>query len=487
LARSLALLAAFLLLAAGFLLAGTLRLEHASRDVTVYESVCTQLLGNTTEGRQALVSSLWWPPLPFLVRLPLAAAFNLPECPLASLAASALFAAATLLLTYRVLRRWLPRWAGAVLVAAMALSPPLLRAATDGSATTLLMYLMLLATYGMVDWLRTREVRFLVYAASGSALLIITAAEALPWVLLFLAILVADTVLRPAQPGQKEAVLFLGLLPPVYTTGFWLLMNWLIMGDPWYPLRPLAAITAVARAGTAGPVSGLGELPVVLALAAGLPLLLLSGRRRERTGLALAGIVVLPVIVMAFLDRTALSWMAGKLPAATLPLTVVTIGYLSAMTELAQPRLRRWLLAAPALAVVVTWSSAFWFETPPDRRPTFAASLAERQRWLPLIEQRVRQQTQYPKIFVCGYASFQLLGPAPDPLFVPALDFNFHEAESDYYGHQLYVLVHRPEGRSAMESITWKYDRMFSLGGKGTLYDSDWGPWRLFAIVQAPP
>ena len=477
----------FLLLATAFLLAGTLRLEQASRDTAVYESVCTQLLANTTEGRQALVSSLWWPPLPFLVRLPLAAAFNLPQCPLASIAASAIFAAATLLLAHRMLNRWLPRWATAVLAAALAASPPLLAAATDGSATSLLMYLMLLATYGVVEWLRTHEVRFLVYTASANALLIITAAEALPWVLLLLAILITDTLSRPALPGQKQAILFLGLLPPLYTTGFWLLMNWLIMGDPWYPLRPLAFIAAMAHAGATEPPSAPGLLPLALALAAGLPLLLLSLCRRERTGLALSVIVLIPILVANTVNRTGLAWITGLLSAATLPVALVTFGYLSGRTELAHPRLRRWLLAAPALAVAVSWLSAFATHAPPDRRPAFAANLAERQRWLPLIEQRVRHQTDYPKIFVCGFDSFLLLGPKPDPIFVPALDFNFHEAESDYYGHQLYVLVHRPDGRSAMDSITWKYDRMFSLGGEGTLYDSDWGPWRLFAIVQAPP
>ena len=70
--------------------------------------------------------------------------------------------------------------------------------------------------------------------------------------------------------------------------------------------------------------------------------------------------------------------------------------------------------------------------------------------------------------------------------FVPSLDLNFNKAREDYYGHRLFVLVHRPEGRSAMDSVHWKFYRIYIQGSRTTLYDSDWGPWRLFEIVQAP-
>jgi hypothetical protein len=37
-----------------------------------------------------------------------------------------------------------------------------------------------------------------------------------------------------------------------------------------------------------------------------------------------------------------------------------------------------------------------------------------------------------------------------------------------------------------MDSIHWRFEDVYRLGIGGTLYDSDWGPWRLFEIVEAP-
>ena len=89
-------------------------------------------------------------------------------------------------------------------------------------------------------------------------------------------------------------------------------------------------------------------------------------------------------------------------------------------------------------------------------------------------------------MFVCGYGSFLLLGQDGGDVFLHALDFNFNKAKADYPGHVLFVLIHRPEGRYAADSIHWRFRDVFALGQRGTLYDGDWGDWRLFEIIQAP-
>lgn len=66
-----------------------------------------------------------------------------------------------------------------------------------------------------------------------------------------------------------------------------------------------------------------------------------------------------------------------------------------------------------------------------------------------------------------------------------ALDFNFNRAVADYRGHHLFLLVHKPEGRSAMDSVHWKFDAIYELGDRATLYEDDFGPWRLYEIIQA--
>jgi hypothetical protein len=101
------------------------------------------------------------------------------------------------------------------------------------------------------------------------------------------------------------------------------------------------------------------------------------------------------------------------------------------------------------------------------------------------LERHVEERTPFAKVFVCGYESFALLKGTPSRIFEHALDFNFDKAKRDYYGHVLYLLVHRPDQRHAMDSVHWKYRNIYVQGGRDTLYDSDWGDWRLFELVQA--
>ena len=88
---------------------------------------------------------------------------------------------------------------------------------------------------------------------------------------------------------------------------------------------------------------------------------------------------------------------------------------------------------------------------------------------------------------VCGYEGFSLLRNYPrDSVFVHDLDFDFKGVDDAYGGHQIYVLIHAPHGRGAMESIHWKHPRFHRQGGGTALMDRDWGEWRLFELVQIP-
>ena len=89
-------------------------------------------------------------------------------------------------------------------------------------------------------------------------------------------------------------------------------------------------------------------------------------------------------------------------------------------------------------------------------------------------------------MFVAGFEGLLLLGVKDAGVFLPSLDFDFSKAKNDYHGHRLYLMVRRPVGRSAADSIHWKYGGAYAFGGDWTLYDGDFGDWRLFEIIQAP-
>ena len=106
--------------------------------------------------------------------------------------------------------------------------------------------------------------------------------------------------------------------------------------------------------------------------------------------------------------------------------------------------------------------------------------------WLPKIEGHVRAKSQYAKVFVCGYDGFRLLYHARSEVFTHALDFSFEQAEEDYYGHDLFVLVRRPDGLAGMESVHRRYPDMYVYGHGPTQGAGFWGEWRLFQIIRAP-
>jgi hypothetical protein len=137
---------------------------------------------------------------------------------------------------------------------------------------------------------------------------------------------------------------------------------------------------------------------------------------------------------------------------------------------------------------IVLLACPIWENRPMDYAPSLEreSAVEMRNKWLPRIEHEIKSRSKYARVFVSGYESFVLIGPSHGGIFLPVLDFNFNKAKDDYRGQDLFLLIHRPVGRDAMDSIHWKYPNLFFHGTRSTLFDSDWGGWRLFEIVQAP-
>jgi len=454
-------------------IAGVVR-NQAAPESRVMEAVCGLLLGNSDEGRQALVSSIWWPPLPVIVRLPFAFLATGTTLPVACVAVSALFGVLTLVFLTRSLARQSAGTAGAILSAILLLQPAFLTACMDGSNTTTLTALSILAAGGLAGWFHARTTSELLRFAFGASLLLVTSPECWPWLGLAFAILLVDLFVRPADTGQREAVLLLALSPVLYMAGLWLLLNWLVMGDGLYCVRSLM---------TEGPeevgirlkiqpfLPALGVLAVALCIAL---------VRRQVAGIMLAVLAASPLAIAAGLQMSRLPWNEQALLLMITPLVFLTIGRAAAGSE--GPR--RWLqpLAIVAgLAVVLPP----WLGRAAAGTHATAAS-PEAIMHVQGIRHHVLQRSPHAKVFVCGYESFHLLTRDAGPVFTPSLDFNFNHVKNAYRGHTLFVLVRKPDGRSAMDSIHWQYEDMYALGSRSTLYDGDWGDWRLFEIIEAP-
>jgi hypothetical protein len=360
--------------------------------------------------------------------------------------------------------------------------------------------MVLLATLcavGLVQWIALRKLRWLVWFAIGAALLAATSPHFAGWVTLLFLLFVVDTLVSREGARQKEAALILGFLPALYMAGLWVLMNWLIMGDWLYFLRSvrgwqadqgnllrvLLALLGPDTLRQAMPGAGAFRLCAVLA---GLAIVATAAALlgRSRAGVYAGLVAFSPVPVAALLAAWGVLWDPGVFLAALFPLVVLAVGYVAGPLGVVPTRLRP--LAALVPALVTLWAT-LEFEVA-DGGAVLRAdrARAEESRLAARIERHVLARSPWAKVFVCGYDGFRLLRTGPSNVFEHALDLNFDKVRLDYGGHALFVLVHRPVGRSALDSIHWRYPDIYALGAGTTLYDSDWGDWRLFEIIEAP-
>ncbi|MCX7591638.1 MAG: hypothetical protein N2255_08430 [Kiritimatiellae bacterium] len=472
-------------LTALFLVTGMRNAGSICHEAVVTEGICHQLLHNTTEGRQALVGSVWWPPLPILLRLPLVGILGEFQFPFASLVLGAVCGAATLIVLAKTLRRWGFGFMHHVVVAALALNPRYLEACSNGSSDPLLLLFMVLVALSTVQWMLGHELRYLVRIAFAGAGMLLTCAETVPW--LMLVFLLLSTYHRVAAWNREKrlATLILMVLPTVYVATLWFLMNWLIMGDALYFLRsllrrkPLPHLLAgdpalLQYAEMAWPTLATVCLPVGLV-------------KRDRSTVYMALLAIAPLSLTWFLLSRGLTWMIPALMTSLSLLAVLTLACLSRGDGRCKHPWRTTIAAVvPLILLAPGYGERLAAKGRPSGRTDFASVSAMRSELVPRLTTHVLARSPYARVFVAGYEGFALLGPEAEDLFVHSMDFNFGRARQDYHGQDLFLLVPKPRGRAATESIHWKYQDIYAFGHASTLYDSDWGEWRLFEIVQAP-
>jgi hypothetical protein len=469
-------------LAAALIFAGGLAGWHrVSREASIGEAMCHALLDNSTAGRQALVSSAWWPPLPTLARLLLAAAMpDIEGWPVPSLLLGAACGVGVVMLLLRTLARLGAGRIRYAFAAALAAHPAFVDACLDGSNTALLMLLAVLAAGGLAGWLARGGLRHLVGFAAGAGLIAGSSIALWPWIVLAFALIALDQAFDPASRAHKEAVLILAALPALSMAALWCLMNWLIMGDPFYFLRSIPLRAPASAAAALGAITR----PHLAAAAAAAAALAVGLVRRDKPAAAAGLVGALPLAVAILLADRGLLWSPSAELALLAPLAILALAVLPG----GRGRGRGSAVAAAAAAGLALFA---WFApgAADARAPAsdgFAGTIGERNTWRPRIESHVRRQSRHAVVFVCGYDGFGLVGPRGRSPFVHALDFDFQAAERDYHGCALFLLVPEPSGRSGAESLYWKFPGLYELGTRNTLYNGDWGRWRLYEVVQAP-
>lgn len=446
-----------------------------SHEAGVYEEIARQLIANTTEGRQAIVSSVWWPPFCTLVRLPFVFLFPDDGFPWASVSIAALSGFFVLSFLWRCSID-LTGWVRTALICGMLAGCTFfLSELVSGSTILLVAALAVFSADSLARWFVGRSVRALVYFAACSAVICGLSPELTVWVGAMILVFIIDLVRsRSMSKKQKESVLIIGIMPTAYILSLWFLMNWLIMGDVLYFLKPLWKVNLLPALESGGGAKlGLLHLAcgLIPAFTAGI-----SAGSRNRTGVLWSMFALLMFLSVLLFRHVGMLWrdthILGVLPIFVFFTSVASMGHVGGGVVAGW---RKLLIVLPLAVLVLSYADSTRKED---------IEVAEPQ--LPLIERHVIGRSRYAKVFVCGYDSFELLRGTKSDVFAHALDFNFNKSKNDYKGHDLFIMVKKPVGRGSGDSIHWKHMDIYTLGSEETLYDADWGEWRLFQVIQPP-
>jgi len=218
-----------------------MRVVAVSPEAVVRSGVGADLLAGGAKGRQGLIGSLKWPPLPTLLVLIFAKIPRFGTSGLAFPVVNAVLSAFTLTL----LNGWLagfrvPRGVRLPLLCLYQFSPPVIAVCLTGGSATLMLLILMAGAYYLVHWLETLDVRSLAYLGVLGGLAVVTRYQTVLLVALVALIIVAR-VRRRRERAFRGGTVLVFLIPSIYTLALWFIGNWLIMGDPVFFLRGLAS------------------------------------------------------------------------------------------------------------------------------------------------------------------------------------------------------------------------------------------------------
>lgn len=394
-----------------------------SREAAIRAGVGQDLLKGFPRGRQGLVGSFAWAPLPTLMGLPM---LRLPE-PFGDLYAFTFMAMAAAAGLCAFLNEWFRRCGvrGGVRFAVTVvvfLSPAIQQPAMRGDSGPLFALLAMATMVFLLHWWETEQLRSLAYLAVTVALAVLTRYQGLLLFLAALAAVVLHLALRPPRKNYAEATLIIFLVPPLYAAGLWLAANWLIMGDALFFVRGIAAAGA-SPGGWADLLTVGVEWRLVLVLAA-LPLLVWVPYRLARGGRALW--IGLPALGFSFL-----LWWGGT---ALTPLRV----------------------------------------SPAD------AELSQ-------VVAHINSVRRHDWVVVSGYRGYEVADGMPGRgrgHLQHVLSFYLDPILRDTVQRRTYLLAPKPEGIDRWEDLNLKYPHLYAEGAPFTVFEKSWPHWRLYRVVR---
>ncbi len=399
------------------------RAPEFSREAVIRTGVANDLLIGEARGRQGLIGSLYWAPLPTLLAMPL---IRLPApfggewafVVMAMLAAAFLCA----FLAVWLRRTGLPALAAAAVATALFCSPPILQPLLQGSSAPLFGLLTMAGVIFLLHWWESGELRSLAYLSLTVMLVMLTRYQGALLFLLALAVVLLHLRLSRKRPHYAEATLTVFVTPPLYALATWAVANWLIMGDPFYFLRGLAVNRQTGSDWLALLTDGC-DWPCALCLS------------------------LVPL----------LAWLVARL--------------------LPQQR-ALWTRLPVFAAALLLWSGkvecASLRVTPADRE-------------LPQVVSYLNAEHQGDWIVVAGYRGYEVARLMRDnggAGLQHSLSFYLDQVLERTHSRRVFLLIPQPQGADRWEDINMRYPDLFDTDATFTSHEKSWPHWRLVRIVR---
>jgi hypothetical protein len=503
-----------------YLTAGLMLLTNAgyiSQELSIRSGIAYDLLNGSERGREALICSVWWAPLPTLLQLIFGVFPALIESGIAGIILSAIGGALMLMFLFKSLiyfKLWRPAIYATILL--VAFNPWMLFHSATGASGALMLGVLAGALWCLIMWYYNGKLSHLIGLSILSSLLPLIKHQA---ILLSIIVLVAAICTSMRGTKQKinrlEGTFFLSLSPTVYSVGLWFLFNWLVMGDFVYFLRGVY-ISPVSQEAAASSITSLyqnGSLGwaspffIQFYIAPFLPAaLVLLGfglfRRREIMPLFLVIMLsVFPLYHIFMISRGQSFGISDDLIASLL-IAVLCGAYFFKEMSRDNDRVRTPSILLAFLVLTGTIASYMFSSVGVSEMPLQASlrfpfvAINDPSKEESEIRQFILRKEDDSRIAMAGFCGYNFIRKSngKEDEFIHMINLNLPLTLDRTNGKTLYFIVPKPAGAAAFDSINLNLPTLYYRGettigssevqAHFMLENKDFPNWRIFTIVR---
>lgn len=499
-----------------YIIAGIILLnssEHLSDELNIRSGIAYDLLKGEERGREGLICSVWWAPLPTLLQLVFGLFPSLIKSGIAGVIISSAGGAMFFFFLYKSLVYLGIKSIYSYLICIFAgLNPWILFFSTTGASEAILLGIFTGALWGFLTWHFEQRLSGLITMSLLASLLPLIKHQT---IFLAIGILLAGVTTAVWGKNNKlhraEGTIFLAVFPIFYTTGLWFLFNWLVMGDflyfikgiylnpvqarmfvpewateiarmyePWviqFYIMPLIPIAVIVMFVSFFQKQGLLTLKYLLMLAI-LPVyhILMNSRHQSfnLTGDMAIAIPVSILILGMFVKGLLKSSNSAVKPISFLVTILVLLGTIFSYGFIATGGLKMPLSNSP--------------EFP------FVTMLKGTQEELK-IKEFIMNKEEDSKIAIVGFSGYSFIKNSNGgDEFVHTINLDMRKTLRNTRGKTLYFIVPKPLGTAAFDSINLNLPGLYYTGETSfsgsdikahfMLESKDFDNWRIFTIVR---